>query len=50
MQKGQEAAKALTGGNSEAPITLEALAQLDDDQIDQLVKDEKAWKKMLGGR
>ena len=50
MQKGQEAAKALPGGNSEAPITLEALAQLDDDQIDQLVKDEKAWKKMLGGR
>lgn len=50
MQKGEAASKSLASGKAEAPLTLEALAQLDDEQLDQLVKDDKAWKKMLGGR
>lgn len=50
LEKGEAASKSLAGGRAEAPLTLEALAQLDEDQLDQLVKDDKAWKKMLGGR
>jgi hypothetical protein len=49
MQKGQDASKALGAGKSNAPLSLGALSELSNDQLDELIKDDKAWRK-LGGR
>ena len=46
LAKGQEASKTLAGGKADVPLTLDALSQLDDDQLDALIKDDKAWKKL----
>jgi hypothetical protein len=49
LAKGQEASKSLAGGKADVAIGLDALAQLDEEQFDALIKDDKAWRK-LGGR
>lgn len=48
IQKGQEAAKTQDGGRPNAPLTLSALAEMSEDEIDALVKDPKLWKKAIG--
>lgn len=48
IAKGQKAAKSLSGGGGEAPkkTTLESLAQLDDDEFEQIAGDPKKWAKL----
>jgi hypothetical protein len=46
LAKGQEASKSLAGGKADVALTLDALSQLDDEQIDALIRDDKAWKKL----
>jgi hypothetical protein len=46
LAKGQEASKALAGGKADVALSLDALSQLDDEQLDALIKDDKAWKKL----
>lgn len=48
IAKGQKAAKSLSGGGGDAPkkTTLESLAQLDDDEFEQIAGDPKKWAKL----
>jgi hypothetical protein len=46
LAKGQEASKSLAGGKADAYVSLDALSQLDDEQLDALIKDDKAWEKL----
>lgn len=48
IKKGQDAAKNVpTGAGEGTDVTLEALANLSEDEIDRLVQDEKWWKKNI---
>jgi hypothetical protein len=46
LAKGQEASKSLAGGKADVALTLDALSQLDDEQLNALIKDDAAWKKL----
>jgi hypothetical protein len=46
LAKGQEASKSLAGGKADVDVSLDALSQLDDEQLDALIKDDKAWEKL----
>jgi len=46
---GQEAAKGVGGGRPASDLTLEAVTELTDEQIDELIKNDALWKKTVGG-
>jgi hypothetical protein len=46
LAKGQEASKSLAGGKADVALTLDALSQLDDEQLNALIKDDAAWRKL----
>jgi hypothetical protein len=46
LAKGQEASKSLAGGKADVDVSLDALSQLDDEQLNALIKDDAAWKKL----
>jgi hypothetical protein len=48
LEKGVNASKSLSnvGGKSEKGLSLEEISHMSDDELDELMKDQKAWKKL----
>lgn len=46
IAKGQEAEKSLSSGKGAGDMSLEALATMSDEEMDEFVKDPKSWKKL----
>lgn len=47
IQEGQKTASMPAGGTKQQTLTLDAIAQMDDDEFNQLVDDPAAWKKLV---
>lgn len=48
LQQGQRAAASMpSGGGKTAPMSIEALAQLDDDEFNKAIDDPAVWKKLI---
>ncbi len=50
LQKGEAASRSLASGKAGTDLSLEALSQLDDEQLNAIIKDDSAWKKRVGGK
>jgi hypothetical protein len=49
IAKGQEAEKSLSNGKGNSNVSLEAIASMSDEDMDEFVKDPKNWKKLAKG-